>query len=129
MTARAARADIRRVDTPVQLALVDLPVAPKVTPRQARALELVTAAGSLGIHADELGAHLHAEYGKHRAEARCMFCGQTGQSILVALKKKGLVRYRRGNQARPGYWQAVDAPEAAVPTPAGMLADTEPIPF
>lgn len=97
-----------------QLALVDVPATPTLTPRQARAVELVQAAGTTGIHADELGAQLHAEYRKHGPEARCRFCGQTGQQILVALRKKALVRYRRGNQQRPGYWQAVGAHEERV---------------
>ena len=106
-----------------QLALIAQPPAPpKLTPRQQRALELVTQAGADGIHADELGAALHAEYRKHTVEARCMWCGQTGQSILKALKAKGLVRYRRGNAQRAGYWQAVDAQEA---TPAASTSQDD----
>lgn len=92
-----------------QLALVDVPAVPLLTPRQQRALDIVTAAGAAGIHADELGAALHAEYKKHSPSARCVWCGSTGQSILVALRKKGLVRYRRGTPAVPGHWQATGA--------------------
>jgi hypothetical protein len=117
------------VSTPAQLALVDVPVVPSLTPRQQRALEVVQAAGVDGIHADELGAALHAEYRKHALEARCMWCGATGQSILKALKAKGLVRYRRGNRERAGFWIHVDAPQAAVVASPGMLGPDEALPF
>lgn len=97
-----------------QLTLVDVHVEPSLTPRQARALELVTATGQAGIHADELGAQLHADYRKHDAQARCRWCGASGMSFLKALRRKGLVRYRRGNAQRPGFWQAIGAREERV---------------
>lgn len=109
-----------------QLTLIEVPAVPSLTPRQTRALELVRTAGVDGIHADELGAALHAEYRKHGADRRCRFCGKTGQDILGALKRKGLVRYRRGKGGLAGFWQATDAPERA---PRGMLADSEALPF
>lgn len=108
-----------------QLQLVDTPVEPKLTPRQARALEHVHAAGAAGIHPDELGALLHAEYRKHGVDERCHFCGATGISILKALRKKGLAKYRRGTVDRPGYWYPVGAAKRDE-MPPGM---TDEIPF
>lgn len=112
--------------TAAQLALVEVPATPKLTPRQTRALEHVRAAGTAGIHADELGAILHAEYRKHSSEGRCRWCGATGQDILKALKAKGLVRYRRGSGYLPGAWLAVDAQDAK---PSGMLPADQALPF
>jgi hypothetical protein len=111
-----------------QLALVDVAPSPSLTPRQARALELLTAAGSTGLHADELGALLHEEYKKHGRDERCVYCAMNGQSILKALRAKGLARYRRGTPAMPGFWQATGAERAAVAA-RGMLRDDQPIPF
>lgn len=108
-----------------QLQLV--PTGPKLTERQQFALELVEAAGRNGIHADELGAILHEERGKHPRDSRCQWDGANGKSILDALKKKGLVRYVRSRNGLPGFWRAESA--SAAPPARGMLQDTEPIPF
>jgi hypothetical protein len=96
------------VSTPAQLALVDVPVVPSLTPRQQRALEVVQAAGSNGIHADELGAILHEEYGRHSRDQRCQYDGSNGRQLLDRLKKDGLVKQRRP-RGLPTYWVAVDA--------------------
>lgn len=114
--------------TEQQLALVDVPAVPDLTPRQQHALELVQAAGANGMHADELGALLHAEYRKHGADERCTWCGSTGNSILKALRKKRLVRYRRGTPARPGYWEAVNV-LAAASEPSGEWDGRGPVPY
>jgi hypothetical protein len=95
-----------------QLALLEQPpAAPKLTDRQAFVLELVTQAGADGVHADEVGAALDARRGKHPRDVRCQWCGRNGQQMLESLKKKGLVRYRRGNRDRPGFWQLPGAAE------------------
>lgn len=100
-----------------QLALIEAP--PKLTDRQQFALELVQRAGTDGVHAEEIGAAWHAHHGKHDADARCMYDGSNGKQVLNELKRKGLVRYRRGNASRPGFWLAVGARDVR-PVPPGM---------
>lgn len=111
-----------------QLALAGAPrPAPKLTVRQQRALDHVQARGAAGIHADELGALMHADH--HPPDARCDYCGTTGNELLRTLRRKGLVRYRRGRDALAGYWQAVGAATTSELQPPGMLRDDEALPF
>lgn len=115
-----------------QLQLVDVAAVPKLTVRQARALELLTAAGHDGLHADELGARMHEEKNDrwaHPRDQRCVYCGQTGTELLHALRNKGLATYRRAKNSIPGAWIANAAPEGAAPRPSGMLADDQELPF
>lgn len=125
-----ARVTVLSARTQQQLALIDTPTVPKLTVRQQRVLELVRQAGPDGVHADEIGAALHEEREgrwQHSRDDRCLYCASTGKEVLGALKKKGLVRYRRARSGMPGYWQAVDATDTRPLT--GMLAATEPLPF
>lgn len=112
-----------------QLQLVDVAAVPKLTDRQARALELLTAAGHDGLHADELGAIVHEEKGDkwaHSRDIRYVYCGSTGNELLNALRNKGLAKYRRAKNGIPGAWIAIKLAEGATPTPRG---DAEDIPF
>lgn len=110
-----------------QLALVDVPAAPKLGNRQQTILDALTAAGAAGLHGDECGALIHEantnpKYHHHRDE-RCIDCARDGNTVLRSLRTRGLVKWRRGTPEKPGYWYAVGAPE---PMPSGM---TDVIPF
>lgn len=111
-----------------QLSLVEIPTVPTLTPRQARALEIVQQHPA-GIHADELGAILHEEHHRHSRDQRCQFDGANGNSILKALRKKGLVRYRRGRDFTAGHWEATTPAAQPEPEPAGEWDGTLPVPY
>lgn len=85
--------------------LFDVPAIVTLTDRQTRALEIVQAAGVDGLTAFELGIHFTSE----------QYARGTGLQLARALKKRGLVRQRRG-----GVYVAVNA------RPAGM---TDEIPY
>lgn len=64
-----------------------------LTPRQRHALD--TIARMQPIASDELGAELCAWRGKHPADRRCVWCASGGREVGAALRRKGLVRFRR----------------------------------
>lgn len=94
-----------------QLTLIDAPPAPKLTDRQQFALQFVTANRTDGVTADEVGAAWCEQKGKHSADDRCQFDGQSGTEVLKALRTKGLVKYRRRTRLLEGAWLAVGASE------------------
>lgn len=65
-----------------------------LTPRQQRAFDLVRSTPG-GITADELGAQLHADAGKHHPDSRCNWCVQTGKDVLDSKAVGPLVVRRR----------------------------------
>lgn len=67
-----------------------------LTARQARAYALVQSTPG-GITADELGAQLHADAGKHHPDTRCTWCASTGKSVLESKAVGPLVIRRRGS--------------------------------
>lgn len=74
-----------------QLALIPAPPAqPRLTDRQQRALDLISRLAP--IPSDELGAYLH----RHGPDSRCQWCATTGAEVGEALRRKGLVKRRRG---------------------------------
>lgn len=87
-----------------QLTLI--PTEPRLTDRQAFALNHVLHAGPDGVTADEIGALWCAQKGIHSPDDRCVHDGQSGQQLLRSLEAKGLVRYRRARGQRPGGWFA-----------------------
>lgn len=56
-----------------------------------------------GLDADEVGAMLCERNGRHDRGTRCDWDASNGRSVLKALRKKGLVRSRRG-----GTWLALE---------------------
>lgn len=97
-----------------QLRLLDDPKKP-LTDRQAYVLERITAAGSEGLYAEEIGAILHARKHlstmsarvyNHDADDRCDYCGRDGRGVALELKKKGRVVQR--GQLR---FVAIDLPQ------------------
>lgn len=95
-----------------QLALIDAPATVKLTARQSFALRVVQEAGE--AYSEEVGAAWHAQNGKHPVTSLCRFCGSSGQEVLSALKRKGLVRERRP-RGQPRYWEALAEPEDPSP--------------
>lgn len=111
-----------------QLALIETPAPPAkpLTDRQQFALELVERRGVDGIHADEVGAALCERNGRHSADDRCRFDGSSGNEVLKALRGRDLVRYRRGSNGKPGYWQATTAnAQQPAPTKPGVVPYNE----
>ena len=109
------RPNVRDASTVNQRTLVDVPATPKLTPKQAKALEFLRDAGQDGVTPDELGALMHAWGLSHPADERCQFCRSRGSELLRALRKKGVARQRRVDGRT--FWQAVDLP---VERPRGM---------
>lgn len=67
-----------------------------LTARQQRAFDLVrTTAG--GLTAEELGARLHADAGKHDPDAQCTWCESTGRDVLGSAALGPLVVRRRAS--------------------------------
>lgn len=77
------------------------PVPGPLTDKQARALEIVKAAGTEGVTGAQLGFRYHGH-----ATHPCDFCQTTGLSYLRALKKKHHVRQTKG-----GVFIAIDLPD------------------
>ncbi len=105
-----------------QLAI--LAEAPKLTPRQQVVMDALTRAGHDGIAPGAAGAILHElKEGRwaHGRDERCDFCSRDGLSVLKALRKKGLARYR----AKLKVWQATGDLEPGK-LPPGMTTE---IPF
>lgn len=88
-----------------QLPLIEMPALPRLTGRQELALAALEHARDDGLTADEVGAILHASRSVHGTDERCVWCGSSGREVLLALKAKGLVRYR----GRLKVWQACAA--------------------
>lgn len=112
-----------------QLALLEIPVALKLTVRQQAVLDAVTRAHPDSLESSEAGAVLHEMREgrwRHSRDDRCRWCAQEGKSVLEALRTKGLVSYRRRKGLEDGGWVLAGSQDAA---PRGMLADTDPIPF
>lgn len=110
-----------------QLALLEVPAAPKLTDQQSLVLRRLVEAGADGLEASEAGALAHSvmeSRWRHSDQERCAYCGKRGLQILQRLKEIGLARYR----GRMRVWQAADLPEAEVEV-SGMLRDDEAIPF
>lgn len=112
-----ARAGARATGPETQLALVDVPSA--LTERQQLAFDDVLAAGHQGTTPAEIGAGIHARWGKHPADKRCGYCVSDGYRMLCELRRKGRVKESR----KLGGWRAVGAD---TPLPAGM---TNEIPY
>lgn len=81
-----------------------------LTNRQQHALHQLQAAGHAGLTADQVGVEWHAAKGAHSADRRCDFCSSTGNELLRALRKRGLVKQRRDGS---GTWVANGLPEQA----------------
>ncbi len=72
-----------RLRAPAQRGLFTQPAADgQLTDRQQFTLQLVTAAGHQGIHADQAGAAWCAHRGKHHIDERCQWCGISGREVL-----------------------------------------------
>lgn len=74
------------------------PAAPPADPngltgRQQLALEFVAA--NQPVSSDELGAAWCEHRGKHSAETRCDWDGKAGREMGSALRKRGLVKFKR----------------------------------
>lgn len=96
------------------------PGGPKpLTARQQHALDVLTRAGHGGLTSDEVGAALCELRGKHPAGDRCVWCSSNGRGVLVALRKRKLVKQRRDGT---GTWVALDLPAAPAP------AEVDPFP-
>jgi hypothetical protein len=65
-----------------------------LTARQRYALEVI--ADLQPVTSDELGAHLCSRRGKHTTDRRCEYDAVNGREVARALRRKGLVRERRG---------------------------------
>jgi hypothetical protein len=91
------------------------PPPPILPERQAFVMEQLHAHAEDGLAADEVGAMLHARRDKHDAGVRCQWCSSEGQSVLRALRKKGLVRRKRG-----GLWLALERGEEGAPAHDGV---------
>jgi hypothetical protein len=89
-----------------------------LTAIQRAAFELVRSSPG-GVTADEVGAHRHADRGRHPADQRCDWCTETGTGILRSAKLAPLVIRRRG-----GMWQIRD-PRDAVHTVPDRSEPTE----
>jgi hypothetical protein len=74
-----------------QLALVDVPAVPKLTPRQQRGYDAIQAAGWDGLTSDEVGARVH----EHQDDDRCIYCGTAGAEVGRSLRAKKLAQQRR----------------------------------
>lgn len=48
-----------------------------------------------GITADEAGAIVHADRGRHPEDRRCNYCAEAGKGVLRSLRAHGLVVHRR----------------------------------
>lgn len=70
-----------------------LAAAVHLTARQRHALD--TIARMQPVASDELGAELCAARGKHPADQRCQWDSKNGREVATALRRKGLVRFRR----------------------------------
>jgi hypothetical protein len=104
------------VTDPQQLPLIEAP--PKLTERQARALAFIQACGTDGATATETGRHLGATE---------MWAKSSGLEVSRALKKKGLVRQRKG-----GIWVATNptSDTGNIPELApGMLPHNQELPY
>ena len=78
-------------------------------------LTAVQNAGQDGLTADEAGALVHEQRGHHDHGVRCDYCASDGRQVLASLRKRSLVKSRRG-----GSWVTPTAQPAA---PAGMSDD------
>lgn len=87
----SAQLDLTGAEHPLQ--------KPELTERQQFALD--TLRGLEAGQAVEIGQALHARRGKHTPDQVCSWCSQEGLSVLRALKKRGLVRQRRGGVFEP----------------------------
>lgn len=67
-----------------------------LTEKQQRGYDLVRATPG-GITADELGAQLHADKGRHHPDARCKWCAEEGISVLDSKAVGPLVVKRRAS--------------------------------
>lgn len=72
-----------------------MPTAEPLPPRQDTAMRLVIRHQPDGVTADEVGARVHEDRGKHPADQRCEWCGRDGAAVLNALIRKKLVTRRR----------------------------------
>lgn len=67
-----------------------------LTDKQQRGYDLVRETAG-GITADELGAQLHADRGKHHPDSRCQWCTEEGMGVLGSKAVGPLVIRRRGS--------------------------------
>lgn len=109
--------------------LFETPDEPRLTDRQAHALNAIREAGAAGLHTDELGAAVHAFTGKHASDTLCEWCPQAGIEVGRALRQKGLAQQRR--RKAPGgdtvtVWTVAGKLPRAVPDPP---VDDSDIPF
>lgn len=88
----------------------------KLGARQAFAIRRIRERG--GIEADELGALLHADRGKHADHVRCQWCAQEGNAVLASLRTRGLVVHRR-----TGRWEFRNENDYQRPSAQGELPD------
>ena len=103
-----------------QPAFPGLEPAPALTERQAFAARVIRERGP--IRSDDLGAWLCERNLRHSHLQTCPYDGQNGRGVAEALRRKGLVRYRRGQGWVVEGW----APEREA---AGRAWTTAEIPF
>lgn len=85
----------------------------RLTDRQARIYAWIVSTPG-GVTSDELGAHMHADRGRHGEDDRCQWCAPDGAS---ALQEKAL-RQRLIRRKVSGRWEPRDERErAAEPSP------------
>jgi hypothetical protein len=96
---------------------VAVPPGLYLTPRQRLVLDLIA---ERPRSSEEIGAHVHASRGAHRASARCEWCRSEGAALGSRLREHGLVRFAR----KLGVWYLV---ETGLPRRQGAPDDD--IPF
>lgn len=89
-----------------------------LTVKQGRVLDLVKYAPG-GLTAEQVGAQLHADRGRHSADRRCDWCSSEATGVLRSKGLRGLVIRRR-----TGRWEARDGstPPAHV-EPSSQIRD------
>jgi len=102
-----------------QLPLLETPAQPRLSDRQAFALEQIRRAGGSFLEAD-LGALLHSRSGKHEQHERCDYCAFDGLQMLKRLRTKKLVKRER----KTGLWRLARGHRRLVPY--GPEAEIEP---
>lgn len=99
-----------------QLPLLETPAQPRLSDRQAFALEQIRRAGG-GILEADLGALLHGRARKHDPQARCEYCAFDGLQILKRLPPPRRVRPRSRTARARGH---------PVLMPSGARSGTKP---
>lgn len=95
------------------------PAGKALTPRQQRVYDLARTTPG-GITADEAGAQLHADAGKHHPDSRCQWCASTGKDVLESKAVGPLLVRRRAS----GRYEPRDGSGTPVlPQPSSQMRD------